>query len=898
MHRVRTFCLVLSISLLAHFRGYGVSALRAVFLDSYMAPIDKSDESINAEESLNGASPKAFGFSKLSAGDSPNFGPAARASGQQNQAGAIPKKRKPIERKFNIAELVKVMYRGRWIILSTFVIVFAYSVYSTFSKPYIYGANTRMSIDKPPGGSQIAQIVGGPASEDHSTANEMQFFKSHVVGQHVARLLHEYAEGNWVELDSLFVSAFHSSKDVPPDPRQVAVIRINDNPKAKLLPGIASMGALEERASAAVSIAADAGSDYLLVSSEAYTPIDAAFLANLYVAVFVKDNEARVRANSAALKAYLISQKDRSFDTLRKVEGKLRDYLGTTSGMSAEDIAKNLTNQYQDMKQKRQLVEIDLNLRKKVYADFTVNLDTVQKKYYDNMTLEPHVAMLQKELTDLEFEIEGMEMSNNIMDPRTKKYLNDEIKGKKERRETLKEKLKETSDEYLASQIIVASEPTDANGGEMNYSTKTSSIGTITSLRQGILNTRLRMGQDSALLQAYDEKLAVLHSEAEAMPEKIVQTSALKRAQGVAEKMYGQLEDRYLEAWMTEESVFGNVKAEDPAGLQGTPVRPNRQSAIFTGALLGLAIGIGIVVLLSFLDTTIRTPDEVESHNITLLATIPVINHASQPLAIDPEAGHSDRPKFTPHRASHLDPRSSVAEAYRSLRTTIQFAGLDKEIQVLTLSSSAPQEGKSTTSSNIGIVMAQMGKKTLLVDADLRRPVLHSVFGLTREPGLTNLLFERSTFDEAIRKTDVPNLYVLPCGIIPPNPAELLGSKRMTQLLIRLREEFDMILLDTPPVVAVTDALLLGRIADATVLVARADVTRIDALLRAMDSVERSGANLLGVVLNNFNVANAYGSYYKYYQYYHYYSSVPGSEKKQGGLLRFLPSRKKPDVEA
>ncbi len=850
-----------------------------------MAPIDKSDEFSQKEEARSGASPNAFGFSKLSSGENPNFGQSAHHA---VPSGPVQKKRKPVERKLNVAELIKVMYRGRWIILSTFIIVFSYSVYSTFSKPYIYGASTRMSLDKPPGGSQIAQIVGGQASEDHSTANEMQFFKSHVVGQHVARLLHDYAEGKWAEIDSLFLSAFHSTKDVPPDPRQLAVIRINDNPKSKLVPGIADLGTLEARASAAVSIAADASSDYLLVASEAYTPIDAAFLANLYVAVFVKDNEARVRANSAALKSYLISQKDRSFDTLRKVESKLRDYLGTTSGMSAEDIAKNVTNQYQELKQKRQLVEIDLNLRRKMYADFTTNLDTVQKKYYDNMTLEPHVAMLQKELTDVEFEIESMEMSNNLMDPRTKKYLNDEIKGKKERRETLREKLKETSDEYLNSQVIVASEPSESNSGEITYSTKGSSIGTITTLRQGILNTRLRIGQDSSLLQAYDEKLALLHSEAQSMPDKIVQTSALKRAQGVAEKMYGQLEDRYLEAWMTEESVFGNVKAEDPAGLIATPIRPNRQSAIFTGALLGLAIGIGIVVMLSFLDSTIRTPDEVESHNITLLSTIPVINHQSQPLAIDPEAGHADRPKFTPHRASHLDPRSSVAEAYRSLRTTIQFAGLDKEIQVLAITSSAPQEGKSTTSANLGIVMAQMGKKTLLVDADLRRPVMHSVFGLSREPGLTNLLFERSTFEEAIKKTDVPNLYVLPCGIIPPNPAELLGSKRMTQLVMLLREEFDMVLLDTPPVVAVTDALLLGRVADATMIIARADVTRIDSLLRAMDTVERSGANLLGVVLNNFNVANAYGSYYKYYQYYHYYSSVPATEQKNG-LVRYLP---------
>ena len=207
---------------------------------------------------------------------------------------------------------------------------------------------------------------------------------------------------------------------------------------------------------------------------------------------------------------------------------------------------------------------------------------------------------LQKEVTEQQFDIEGMEMANNLMDPRTKKYLKDEIESKKDRLTTLKDKLKEETEKFLHSQVIVAGEPNQANLGEPTYATEGSSIATITSLRQSILNTKLRIGQDSTLLQNYDMKLADLHAEAVTLPEKIIQTSSLKRSQAVAEKMYGQLEDRYLEAWMTEESAFGNVRAEDPAGLNAAPIRPNRQSSIFTGSLLGLAIGIGIVVLLVF----------------------------------------------------------------------------------------------------------------------------------------------------------------------------------------------------------------------------------------------------------------------------------------------------------
>jgi capsular exopolysaccharide synthesis family protein len=842
--------------------------------------------------------PEQWGFSKLGASEQSQM--AQRNMAAVPTGASAPKRRKPAERKLNISELIKVMYRGRWIILTAFVIAFTYTVYSTYSKPYIYGSSARMFIDRPPGGSQVAQIIGGSAAEDHSIANEMLFFKSHIVSGHVARLLHQYAQGNWQELDSLFTDAFHSTKDVPPDPRQLAVIRMVDNPKAKPHPGIPDTVTLEERAAQAVNISAEASNDYLDVSAEAYTPLDAAFLANLYIACFVKDDRVRVRENSADLKNYLFSQKERSFDSLRQIEFQLRNYLGGTNGMSPEDIAKSVTEQYEAMKQKRQLIEVDLSLRHQMDTDYEKNLDTVQKNYYDNLTIEPLVGQLQKEVTDQQFDLESMEMANNLMDPRTKKYLKDEIQSKKDKLETLKDKLKEETEKYLHSQVIVAGEPrNEGNGqGDLSYSTSGSSITTITTLRQNILNTKLRISEDSALLRSYDAKLGELHGESVAMPEKMMETASLKRAQGIAEKMYGQLEDRYLEAWMTEESVFGNVRAEDPATLSAVPIRPNRQSSILTGSLFGLAIGIAIVVLLSLLDSRVRTPEEVESHNIHLLATIPAINPASQPLEIldgvpvnGDTAGAPAASKYVPHQASHLDPRSSVAETFRSLRTTILFSGLDSEIQVLALTSSAPQEGKSTTSANLAIVMAQMGKKTLLVDADLRRPVQHSVFGLPREPGLTNLLFDRTTFEEAVQATDIPNLYVLPCGIIPPNPAELLGSQRMIQLIQRLRNEFDFVLLDTPPVVAVTDALLLGHVADATVIIARAGHSRIDALLRAMDSVERSGANLLGVVLNDFNPVGSYGSYYKYYQYYQY-SSNSTAPVPWWDVRRFIPERK------
>jgi len=224
-----------------------------------MAPTNNYSSEIPRDGIPRGTSDaNQMGFSKLSPGEKLSAG---NFNAQPASAAIPPKRRKPIERKFNISELIKIMYRGRWIILTTFVLAFAYSVYSTYSKPYIYGSAARMFIEKPPGGSQIAQIVASPEAEDHSIANEVQFFKSHIVGGHVARLLHEYGSGDWQEVDSLFINAFGSASAVPPDPRQLAILRMVDNPKLPNKPGLADTNPLEKLAADAVTLSADPSND-------------------------------------------------------------------------------------------------------------------------------------------------------------------------------------------------------------------------------------------------------------------------------------------------------------------------------------------------------------------------------------------------------------------------------------------------------------------------------------------------------------------------------------------------------------------------------------------------------------------------------------------------------------
>lgn len=207
------------------------------------------------------------------------------------------------------------------------------------------------------------------------------------------------------------------------------------------------------------------------------------------------------------------------------------------------------------------------------------------------------------------------------------------------------------------------------------------------------------------------------------------------------------------------------------------------------------------------------------------------------------------------------DPRSPAAEAYRTLRTNIQFSSLDKPLQTLLATSTAPDEGKSTTIANLAVAMAQAEQQVILVDCDLRRPTLHTLFGMSNENGLTNMILAQDLDLLPLQPTEVPGLHLLTSGPLPPRPADILGSRRMEQVIARLRKEADIILFDTPPVVAVTDAAVLATRVDGVLLVLQAHKTSRDRARQARQILEKVKANIVGVVLNNAEIEQGYGYY-------------------------------------
>jgi capsular exopolysaccharide synthesis family protein len=296
----------------------------------------------------------------------------------------------------------------------------------------------------------------------------------------------------------------------------------------------------------------------------------------------------------------------------------------------------------------------------------------------------------------------------------------------------------------------------------------------------------------------------------------------------------------------------GDVSIVEAATTPDSPVRPKVLLDTILGALAGLILACGLAALLEYLDDTVKSPDEVEA--AAGLTTLGGVARFHRPRS--PEAGLI----ATRHR-------HPVAEAYRMLRTNVQFSTLEQSAQTLLVTSANPGEGKTTTVANLALVMAQAGKRVIAVDSDLRRPSLHRFFGVGNGTGLTTLLLSgEPELDGCLKPTAFDNLWVLPSGPQPPNPSELLGSRRLESVLQTLKQSADVIVMDSPPALAVADASILASRVDGTLLVVDSGHTRAGSLTRAKEALGRAKTNLMGAVLNKLTQR---GRDYYYYRYYY-----------------------------
>lgn len=363
------------------------------------------------------------------------------------------------------------------------------------------------------------------------------------------------------------------------------------------------------------------------------------------------------------------------------------------------------------------------------------------------------------------------------------------------------------------------------------------------------------VAQENSLVGALGQQ----KTEALSMNRKAIEYGVLQRDVESSRQMYESLLQRAKETGVSTELRTSNIRIVDEAERPRVPVSPRKALNLTLAVLAGGFLAFGLAFFFEYLDSRIKSPDEIRVHlGLPSLGMIP---------AVDPKAWKGREPLIS----TGVPP--NFAEAFRTLRTNVLFSSAEEGARHLVVTSTGPGEGKTMVAANLAIGFAQAGQRVLLIDADMRRPRVHQVFRQKQEPGLSNLMVGHSVPSACIRKSNVPGLWLLTGGRIPPNPAELLGSRRFKDFIRSLGEHFDSVIIDSPPVMAVTDAAVAASVATGIVFVVGAEMTSRHAAKTALQQLEKGRPAFLGVVLNRVDFernAYYYSNYYRpeYYQYY------------------------------
>jgi capsular exopolysaccharide synthesis family protein len=547
-----------------------------------------------------------------------------------------------------------------------------------------------------------------------------------------------------------------------------------------------------------------------------------------------------------------------------------------------------LDNQLKTIRDKLELAEHDYQsyreLRGNISEGTTPELKTLTEAYATNMSQlglkEADLNAERKQLAQLEETITPSESERSPEFLSLRSRLR-ELEQEKMRLENLGIKLagpsavdREIDD--LERQLLQYRQPSK---GSTSAAVDPRTVKQWQELRKSVLNKEGELDLFKRRLESYKKAIATYKQSNPDILTQSLELQRLQRSREVYENVYNVLLQKSEEERVRNTSNSAGIKIVDIARMPSRPIPKNETRYYALGIILGLLLGVGLALLLEFNDTTIKSNEDVEKYlALPILGTIPHIAHnKKEGIEIRRRSSKSKKQtsvvQYPRQLLTFSGDDSVITESYRSLRTNLSFVSPDRPLQTALFTSAGPGEGKSLTISNLAMAYAQMGKKTLLIDTDLRRPVLHHLFELKREPGFCDLFVENPDYETAIRPTGRDNLSIITAGIFTPNPAELIASQKMVQHIEYFKKHFDIIFFDTPPVFAVTDATLLGTKVDGVLMVVKAHHTDKEIVVRAVTSMQAVGVTVWGVVLNDINLTHRYASYGYYKYYYHYYKS-------------------------
>lgn len=777
----------------------------------------------------------------------------------------------------SLKDYVYMIRRGYVTIIICVLVVLLGSVYYTFSEDPVFEASATILIDKPERMDTLFGMSG--SAEMTEIANVTQLIQSRRLAIEVVKKLWNSPHRNDLEL-------FGTKKYLHRGQRPRRLLKeiftlgryesMDDAPEEYNEPYSDGIGIKFSRYILnRIKVYSKRQTDLLVITYSSSFPKEAALIANTVTDVFKQLDQEWQSEESLNMKDFLIIQLDEKGSELTESENILRKYQEDEQVYSLAGNAQNILLKSIESESKFYENSAELNIKNEEKKYILSRLSEEEKSLVKQLknSINIRLLTLRTELSELEAELvrnEGIHGKEH-----------EAVKTLGMKITILKEKLDAETRELLSQGLSVVD--------PIQY--RQELISQLVTLEAQISILTSRSTEYEKLVHLYDEELNQL-------PKKQLEYARLERDRSVLAEIYGYMRTKLEETHISVASEAGTVRIIDDAITPKKPVSPNHTKNILLGFILGIVLGVSMLLFQEYLDNTVRSVEYIERMGLSLLGVIPevgqsyirkkrkeVLNHdKNKPENLngkDPINGLIDSISIVGSSGKNLrrgmvtreDPKSPVSEAYRMLRTNILYSRADETVKTILVSSPGPGEGKSTTVTNLAITYANLGKKTLLVDVDLRKPVVHHMFGIKRDPGMTHYLTGNTDdFYSMAHKTEIDNLYVTTSGISPPNPSELLGSARMRELIEHLKKEWDVILFDSPPISAVTDATAMAQIIDSMVLVVKAGNTHKESLYRTVSTLEKVQAPLAGVVLNGVSKSNSYDTYY-YQENYEYYGT-------------------------
>jgi len=782
------------------------------------------------------------------------------------------------DRQVTFQDYLRILYRGRWIILISFLTVVGFVSYYTFTMTPIYRSTVKVMIKDNSGVQQALFNVVDYMEKEKKINNQVEILNSRTLAESVIKRLQASDQA-----DRLFILGYdpehrNSALSLSKSVRQFFEQDADNDRDDNAVQGKESMTTIEYEQKlnriithllSNMSVEPIRNTDMIRISVTAPSPIEAAFIANTIAQVYKEQNQLASQEEVRKVKDFLGEQLSIFQEQLQESEQALKEYKEREKFVALPREVDELVTKLAEVEKLYREAEVELNSNRERLSYIDEQLGISKKNLnMQNILTAPFLNELNQKIVELETQKTryiASVMNHGVYDPNDPNILKFNEQAK-----LLEEKLRDGITQLAAAET-----------------------GDPITLSEELFQRKIEV---EASIQALLPKVAALkkivedyNQELEKIPERSLKLARLERAARLDEKITLMMKEKYEETRITEVGQLGNVRIIDPAKPDYIPIKPKKQMNILLGIMMGLGLGIAVTFILEYFDNSVRSAADIERLGIPILGSIPVIRIDQTNLRLGNNGKHhhsnqsnsEDAKALVSRLITHFAPKSPISEAYRSLRTSIQYARADSPLKTIVITSPGPQEGKSTTVANLAITIAQMGAKTLLVDTDLRRPILHSIFNISRTKGISNLLVGKADIDEVIFKTDIDNLFILPSGTLPPNPSELLGSVAMKQCIGELKKRFDVVLFDSPPIMAVTDAAVISSEVDGVILVVKAGQTDRNAVQRSFEILRNIPNRILGALLNVVNVEGFYGSYYYYYYHYYYYGKDGSKHRRR-----------------